>query len=66
MHGECPIIGPAVREADLPNIHCTPVYLDNRGGALDVDGYVPKETILDIGATKVMISKTFAAALQIN
>ena len=66
MHEEYPIIGPAVPEADLPNIHCTPVYLDNEGGALDVNGYVPKETILDTGATKVMISKTFAAALKIN
>ena len=31
MHEEYPIIGPAVPKADLPNIHCTAVYLDNRG-----------------------------------
>ena len=34
MHEEYPIIGPAVPEADIPNIHCTAVYLDNRGGYL--------------------------------
>ena len=50
----------------MSKIHCTPVYLDNREGVLDVDGYVPKETILDTGASKVMISKAFAAALKIN
>ena len=57
---------PAVAEADLPNIHCTPVYIDNISGVLGVNGYVPKEMILDTGATKVMISKTFAAALKNN
>ena len=66
MHEEYPIIGPAVPEADVVNIHCTPVYIDNRGGVLDVDGYVPKETILDTGASKVMISKAFATTLKIN
>ena len=57
---------PAVPEVDLPNIHCTPMYIDNIAGVLDVNGYVPKGTILDTGATKVMINKTFAAALKIN
>ena len=52
MNEEYPIIGPAVPEAELTNIHYTPVYIDNRGGVLDVDGYVPKETILDTGATR--------------
>ena len=31
-----------------------------------MEGYVPKETILDTGAAKVMLSKTFAAAMQVN
>ena len=53
-------------EGELTNIHCTPVYIANKGGVLDVEGYVPKETILDNGASKVMISKTFAAALKIG
>ena len=66
MNEEFPLIGPTVPEHELSRIHCTPVYIDNRGGVLDVDGYVPKETILDTGASKVMISKTFAAALKIN
>ena len=35
-------------------------------GVLDVEGYVPKEAILDTGATKVMLSKNFAAAMAIH
>lgn len=56
----------AVAEADLPNVHYTPMYIDNISGVLDANGYVPKETILDTGATKVMISKAFVAALKID
>ena len=51
---------------ELHNIHCTPVYIDNIEGVLDLDGYVPKEVILDTGASRAMISRTFAAALKIN
>ena len=35
-------------------------------GVLDVEGYVPKDTIVDTGATKVILSKTFAAAMHID
>ena len=57
---------PAVAEADLLTTHYTPVYIDTKTGVLDVEGYVPKEAILDTGATKVMISKNFAAAMAIH
>ena len=45
--------------------HYTPVYLDTKTGVLDVEGYMPKEAILDTGATKVMLSNNFAAAMAI-
>ena len=48
---------PAIAEADLGTTHYTPVYLDTKTGVFDVEGYVPKEAILDTGATKVMLSK---------
>ena len=44
----------------------TPVYIDTKSGILDVEGYVPKEAILDTGATKVIVSKNFAAAMAIH
>ena len=57
---------PVVPEADRATTNYTPAYIDNTHGVLDVEGYVPKEAILDTGATKVMLSQTFAAAMQIN
>ena len=57
---------PAVAEVDLLTTHYTPVYIDTKLGILDVEGYVPKEAILDTGATKVMVSKNFAAAMAIH
>ena len=57
---------PAVAEVDLPTTFCTPAYIDTTTGALDVEGYIPKEAILDTGATKVMISKRFALAMAIH
>ena len=47
-------------------MHRTPVYQSNTNHILDVEGYVPKETILDTGASKVMLSENFAAAMEIN
>ena len=55
-----------IPEADRATTNYTPAYIDNTHGVLDVEGYVPKEAILDTGATKVMLSQTFAAAMQIN
>ena len=57
---------PVVPEADQATTNYTTAYIDNKHGILDVEGYVPKETILDTGATKVMLSQTFAAAMRIN
>ena len=57
---------PAIPEADRESIHYTLVYIDNKNGVLDVEGYVPKEAILDTGATKFMLNKTFAAAMEIK
>ena len=54
---------PAVAEAELLTTHYSPVYIDTMSGVLDVEGYVLKEAILDTGATKVMLSKNFAAAI---
>ena len=63
---ETEVLVPAVAEADRQKVHYTPVYLSNGSRILDVEGYVPKESILDTGASKVMLSKTFAAAMNIT
>ena len=57
---------PAIAEADRQRTHSTPVYISNQDGILDVEGYVPKLSIMDIGASKVMLSKKFDAAMQIH
>ena len=57
---------PAVSAQDLPNVHITPVYLDNSDKVLDVEGYVPREAIIDTGASKSMCSKRFADAMSID
>ena len=57
---------PAVPVANRGKTHYTPVYLSNNSKILDVEGYVPKESILDTRASKVMLSKTFAAAMGIT
>ena len=54
-----------IPEANRATTNYTPAYIDNTHGVLDVEGYVPKEAILDTGATKVMLSQRFAAAMQI-
>ena len=51
---------------DLMITHYTPIYIDTKSRILDVEGYVPKEAILDTGATEVMVSKNFAAAMAIH
>ena len=40
---EGPVLVVAV--ADRPNTHCTPAYIDNKGGILDVEGYICKGAI---------------------
>ena len=66
FHPTTEVILPAVPESDRATTNYTPAYVDNKNGILDVEGYVPKEAILDTGATKVMLSRTFAAAMQIH
>ena len=44
----------------------TPVSLDNKVGVLDVESYVPHETILDTSGAKVMLSKNFVVAMSIH
>ena len=61
-----PVIIPAVPAASRGTTIYTPAFIDNSRGVLDVAGYVPKEAILDTGATKVMLSRAFAAAIPIN
>ena len=57
---------PIVPEEEQNTTHYTPVYISNQNGVLDVEGYVPKGSILDTDAAKVMLSKSFAAAMQVN
>ena len=57
---------PLIPVEDRHKTNYTPAFLYTDGGALDLDGYVPKETILDTGASKIMISKSFATAMKID
>ena len=57
---------PAVAKVDRQRAHSTPAYIANQDGILDVEGYVPRESIQDMGASKVILSKKFAAAMQIH
>ena len=47
-------------------VHFTPAYLDNTAMMLNVEGYVPKEAIIDTGAAKAMCSAKFAAAIGVD
>ena len=63
---EAEILVPVVPEVRKNVVHYTFVYLDNTGGLLDAEGYVPKDAIVDTGATKVFISRVFAAAINLR
>ena len=57
---------PAISSADMLLVHFTPAYLDNSAIMLNVEGYVPKEAIIDTGAAKAMCSAKFAAAIGVD
>ena len=57
---------PVIPVADRHTTHYTPVFLYTENGALDANGYVPRETIIDTGASKVMFSKSFANAMGLD
>ena len=61
-----PVIIPAMPTSSRGTTIYTPAFIENSRGVLDVAGYVPKEAILDTGATKVMLSRAFAVALPVN
>lgn len=42
----------------------TPTSFEKKTSVLDVEGYVPRDAILDIGAGKVMLCKEFAATMD--
>ena len=63
---EAEISVPAVPEMSRKTVHYTPIYIDNTGGVLDAEGDVPKEAIVDTGATIVFVSRTFAAAINLG
>ena len=56
----------AISTADMLLVHFTPAYLDNIARILNVEGYVPKEAIMDTGAAKAMCSTKFAAAIGVD
>ena len=57
---------PAISAADILLVHITPVYLDTTTMMINVEGYVPKEAIIDTGAAKAMCSKKFATAVGVD
>ena len=46
--------------------HYTPAFINNKVGVLDVEDFVPCDIILDTSAAKVMLSKSFTAAINIH
>ena len=66
METEAEISAPAVPEMSRKTVHYTPISIDKTGGVLDAEGYVPKEAIVDPGATKVFVSRTFATAINLR
>ena len=63
---EEPELAPAILARDRRHVHSTPVYLTNSERVFDVEGFVPKECVIDTGASKAMCSKRFAAAMGIG
>ena len=57
---------PPVRGADRPTTRYRHAFLHNTVGVLDVEGNVPRETNLGTSVAKVMLSKSFAAAMRIH
>ena len=57
---------PAISAANMLLVHFTPTYLDNTAMMLNVEGYVPKEAIIDTRAAKAMCSAKFAAAIGVD
>ena len=55
-----------ISATDLLRAHDSPAFLDYKTGVLEVEGFVPRDTIFDTDAAKVMLSKAFAAALDIH
>lgn len=55
-----------VAVANRLNTHYTLVYMNNLKCIFDVEGYIPKETIVDTRAAKVTLSKPFAVAKEVN
>ena len=51
---------------DQPSTFYTPAFIHNTDGVFDVEGHFPRETIIDMGASKLMINKSFATAMGID
>lgn len=49
-----------------PTMYYTPAFLNNKASVLDVEGYVPCVTILDMEAAKVMLTMSFTTAMNIH
>ena len=56
----------AVAPEERHRVHSTLVYISKKHKVFDVEGFVPKESIIDTGASKAMCSKRFAAAIGIE
>ena len=63
---DLPEVIPALSSEDRHKVHSTPVYLTNTSKVFDVEGFVPKESIIDTGASKPMCSLRFATAIGIE
>ena len=57
---------PALPVEERRRVHSTPVYLTNTSKVFDVEGFVPKESIIDTGASKAMCSLRFATTIGIE
>ena len=57
---------PKIALLDRVKSNYTLAFLYTGDGALNINGHVPKETIIDTEASKVMISKKFAVAIRLD
>ena len=63
---DLPEVVPTLSVEERRRVHSTPVYLTNTSKVFDVEGFVPKESIIDTRASKAMCSLHFATAIGIE
>ena len=61
-----PLIGGGIQDIPITQGTPTPAFLYTGGGALEINGRIPKDAIIDTGASKVFISTGFALYMGVS